>query len=49
MTGDPSSASAETAKELSDSVANLKEGQEVLQAEVAAHEQSKVETAQNIL
>lgn len=41
---DPASASAETAKELSDSVANLKEGQEVLEAEVAAHEQSKVET-----
>ncbi len=45
VAGDSSSASAETAKELSDSVANLKEGQEVLQAEVAAHEQSKVETS----
>ncbi len=44
LTGDPPAASAATAKELSDSVANLKEGQEVLIAEVAAHEQSKVET-----
>lgn len=34
-----------TAKELADSVANLKEGQEVLHAEVAEHEQSKVETS----
>ena len=44
VAADPSSASAGTAKELSDSVANLKENQEVLEAEVAAHEQSKVET-----
>jgi len=44
LTGDPASSTAESAKELSDSVANLKEGQEVLEAQVAAHEQSKVET-----
>jgi hypothetical protein len=40
----PSNSGSQSAAELAGAVATLKEGQEVLQAEVAEHEQSKVET-----